>query len=289
MEPGVSTPRRAWNLLRTFVVTPLVALTLGLALLTSCQTDLIFPAGGTVWRDPGDMGWPFEEVWLKPAPGERTHAWWMPLEDMRGAVLFSHGNAGTIADRLDFAAILREQRVGVFFYDYGGYGNSSGRPSEERCYQDIRAAWQWLTEEEGIDPGRIVLMGRSLGGGPAIHLAAEVEPAGVIAESSFTSIPDVAAETFFFLPVRRLVRHHMDNASKIGGIDAPVLILHSPGDTTIRFRHGEALYEAATAPKRFHEMRGGHNDGWYLSYPEYGRVLGEFFDDVLSGKAGGGA
>jgi len=273
--------RRAWTIVRTFVVTPLIGLTLGLALLFTIQTSLIFPAGGSIWRDPGAMGWPFEEVWLEPAPGERTHAWWMPLDDMRGAVLFSHGNAGTMADRLDFAAILRDLGVGVFFYDYGGYGNSSGRPSEERCYQDIRAAWRWLTETQGIAPDRIVLMGRSLGGGAAIQLATEVEPAGLIAESSFTSIPDVAAETFFFLPVRWLVRHKMDNASKIGAVTAPVFILHSPRDDIIRYRHGQALFEAATEPKRFFEMRGRHNDGWYLSYPEYGHALHAFMDDVL--------
>lgn len=276
-----ATPSRAWVAFRMLVITPLTALGLGMTLLFFTQTSLIFPAGGSIWRDPGDMGWAFEEVWLEPAEGERTHAWWMPVEEMRGAVLFSHGNAGTMADRLDFAANLRDLGVGVFFYDYGGYGNSSGRPSEARCYDDIRAAWQWLTEEKDLAPGGIVLMGRSLGGGPTIQLATEVAPAGVIVESSFTSIPDVAAETFWFLPVRRLVRHRMDNAAKIGAIEAPILILHSPGDHIIPYRHGERLYQAATEPKRFHEMRGGHNDGWYLSYPEYGRTLGKFFDDIL--------
>ena len=275
------TRRRAWELLRIFVVTPLVGLTLGIALLFAIQTSMIFPAGGSIWRDPGAMGWEFEEVWLEPTEGERSQAWWMPLEEMRGAVLFSHGNAGTMADRLEFAAILRDQGVGVFFYDYGGYGNSSGRPSEERCYQDIRAAWQWLTEEKGIAPERIVLMGRSLGGGPTIQLATEVSPAGVIVESSFTSIPDVAAQTFFFLPVRYLVRHHMDNAAKIGAIEEPVMVLHSPRDDVISYRHGEALYAAATEPKRFVEMRGSHNDGWFVSYPEYGYALHAFMDEVL--------
>jgi fermentation-respiration switch protein FrsA (DUF1100 family) len=273
--------RPLWTALRMLVVTPLVAVGLGIALLFAIQTSLIFPAGGSIWREPSSAGWAFENIWLEPAPGERTHAWWMPLEDMRGAVLFSHGNAGTMADRLDFAAILRDQGVGVFFYDYGGYGNSSGRPSEERCYRDIRAAWRWLTEEAGIEPRRIVLMGRSLGGGPAIQLATEVEPAGVIVESSFTSIPDMAAQAFPFLPVRRLVRHRMDNAAKIGAVSAPVFVLHSPRDEVVPFRHGQRLYEAATEPKRFHEMRGGHNDGWFLSYPEYGHALGAFMDEVL--------
>lgn len=273
--------RRFWPLIRMFVVTPAIGLGLGIAVLYALQDSFIFPAGGSIWRTPGDLEWAYEEVWLEPAPGERTHAWWMPVEEMRGAVLFSHGNAGTMADRLEFAAILRDLGLGVFFYDYGGYGQSSGRPSEERCYQDVRAAWHWLTESSGVPPERIVVFGRSLGAAPSIQLATEFTPAALIAESTFTSVPDIAAETFWFLPVRRLVRTQMNNAAKIGQVRAPVMVLHGPRDRTIPFRHGRILYERANEPKKFHEMRGGHNDGWFISYPEYGYALRDFLAEVL--------
>ncbi|MCP4643348.1 MAG: alpha/beta hydrolase, partial [bacterium] len=193
-------------------------------------------------RTPSFYGWSYEDV-VVPVGDETTHGWYIPVEDARGTVLFSHGNAGTIADRLESCAFFRELGFNVLVYDYGGYGKSSGGVSEQRCYADIRAIWRYLTDERGIDSKKIVLFGRSLGGGPTVDFAAEITnaegaPAAVILESTFLSTGQVGQDAFPFLPVKWLIRHRFDNAAKIGRVNGPLLIIHSPQDDIIPYKHG---------------------------------------------------
>lgn len=228
----------------------------------------VFPATREIYRDPAAFGWAFEDVWLE-VNGGRTHAWHIPLEGARGTALFSHGNAGNMADRLESISLLRGLGFSVLAYDYGGYGRSSGRPSEKRCYADIRAAWRHLTGERGIDPSRIVLFGRSLGGAVTCDLAVDVQPAAVVIESTFTSIPEVARDLIPLLPARLLLRTRFANLEKAGRIRSPLLYVHSRDDTLIPFHHGEKLFAAAREPKTFLEIRGDHNEGFVLSMAEY--------------------
>jgi fermentation-respiration switch protein FrsA (DUF1100 family) len=184
-------------------------------------------------------------------------------------LLFSHGNAGNIADWLAAAPTFRDMGFSVLLYDYGGYGNSTGKVSEARCYADARAMWKWLTETRHVSPEKILIYGQSLGGGVAADLAREVHPGAVVLESTFTSVPDAAARKLPFLPVRWLCSYQFNTAAKIGDIHAPIMILHSPDDTLVPFAQGKKLFELANEPKTFVEIRGGHNDGFAKSKDVY--------------------
>lgn len=261
--------RKALKMLLTLVKCAVIAYVIAAALLWFFQDKVLFPASRDINRTPDSMGWTYEEIWLD-TPFGRTHAWWVPKDNPRGTVLFSHGNAGNIADRLESIGLLRKLGFSVLAYDYGGYGLSEGEgPSEKRCRADVRAAWRHLTDTRGIPPEQILLFGRSLGGAVTADLAQEVRPGAVVLESTFLSVPDVAREKLWFLPVRALCSSPFNSKDKVGRITAPVLVVHSPDDTLIPYRNGKGLYERITAPKQFLEIRGDHNDGFVLSMEKY--------------------
>ena len=247
------------------------------------QGKLLFPATRSVSFTPEVMGWEYEDINLD-VDGEKTNAWFVPVENAKGTLLFSHGNAGNIGDRLDSIQIFRNLGLNVMIYDYGGYGLSTGKASEQRCYADSRAAWKYLSEEKGIPTNEIVLFGRSLGGGVATNLATEVKPACLILESSFMSTVTMARKSFPYLPVNLLLRHRFDNETKIQIITSPVLIIHSAQDELIPFHHGEGLFKVANEPKTFLQIKGGHNDGFMISETEYVRGIDSFLKQFLSGK-----
>jgi len=265
------------------LVRVLVLAYLGLVIVFyALQTAIIFPRGGDIWRTPSDLpyGWTYEDVTLNVGD-ETTHAWYIPVANPRGTVLFSHGNAGTIADRIESIAVFRDLGLNVFIYDYGGYGQSSGKPSEKRCYADVRAAWKYLTEDRGEAPARVVLFGRSLGAGPALELAQEATPGAIIIESAFVSTTKMGKEMLPLIPVGWFIRHRFDNAKKIGNVKAPILVIHSPEDDIIPYRHGQRLFELAPEPKTFLEIHGGHNEGWYESGMVYTRGIAKFLESIL--------
>ncbi len=253
------------------------------------QSYMIFPGGGSVHSTPGRYSWSYNDVTVEPMPGETSYGWFVHAAgESRGVVLFSTGNAGTIADRSLSIGQFRDIGFDVCIYDYGGYGESSGRPSEERIYADVRAFWSYLVDERGVDPERIVLFGRSLGSGPTCQLATEVTPRAIILESAFLSTVDIARELLPIYPVSLMVRHRFDNASKIAEISVPILFIHSPYDEVIPFDHGRALYEMANEPKEFLEIRGGHNDGFLVSERQYEEGLIQFLHPLfpLDGEDG---
>jgi len=244
------------------------------------QRSLLFARGGDIFRDPSSMGWSFSEVWLEHELG-RAHAWHIHTDDARGTVIFSHGNAGTIADRLESVEDFVWLGFDVLIYDYGGYGKSDGKPSESRCYADIRAAWDFVVGDVGVEPSDIVLFGRSLGAGPTSWLATQVKPAAVILESPFFSVPQIAQERFPFLPARWLTRDRFDSGSRVDEIEVPLLVIHSRDDELIPYHHGEQLFAEATEPKQFLAINGGHNDGWYTSREKYRAAISEFVDHAV--------
>ena len=273
------------KLLRTsFVVLVLVGLMLGSqgCVIAKAQGKLLFPATRVISFTPDIMAWKYENIYLE-VDGEKTNAWFIPVENARGTLLFSHGNAGNIGDRLDSVQIFRNLGLNVMIYDYGGYGLSAGKASEQRCYADSRAAWKYLAEEKGIPADEIVLFGRSLGGGVATNLATEVKPACLILESSFMSTVTMARKSFPYLPVNLLLRHRFDNETKIQIITSPVLIIHSAQDELIPFHHGEGLFKVANEPKTFLQIKGGHNDGFMISETEYVKGINSFLRQFLGG------
>jgi fermentation-respiration switch protein FrsA (DUF1100 family) len=216
-----------------------------------------------------------EDVWFDAADGTRLHGWYCRHEDPRAVVLYAHGNAGNLSHR---APILRELHdrhgLSVMIFDYRGYGRSAGRPNEPGVLQDARAARDWLAHREGIDPRDVVLLGRSLGGAVMVDLAARDGARGLILESTFTSIPDVAARSFPMLPMRTLLRSRFDSLSKIPDYHGPLLQSHGDADTIIPYALGRRLFEAAHEPKRFLTIPAAdHNDP---QSPEYYRALDDF-------------
>ncbi len=231
-----------------------------------------------ITQTPDSLHWPFEEVWLDVS-GEKTHGWWLPLENARGAVLFSHGSGKNISHYLDDAQYFRDDGFSVLLYDYGGYGQSTGEPSEGRCYTDIRAMYKHLTQVRGIPENHIVLAGCSMGGGVTADLAANVKPGAVILESTFLSVPRVVADTIPWLPAIAITRIQFRNIDKVGDIQSPVLVVHSTEDNTVPFVQGRRLYELIHSPKQFVEIRGSHGGGKFSSKDVYGPALKKFLDE----------
>jgi len=236
--------------------------------------------GRNLELNPRNYGLDHTPLTLTTSDGERLDAWFVPAPPSDAVVLIFHGNAGNMTHRLDTVAMFNRLGYGVLIFDYRGYGRSSGRPSEQGLYRDALAAWQYLTDERGIAPGRIVLFGESLGGGVAAWLAAQLDSAGrpgaLVLSSVFTSAPELAADLYPWLPTKGLVRLRYDSRSALASIHCPVFVAHSPEDDIIPFRHGQRLYEAAGEPKAFLQMAGGHNEGFIFRVPTWVDVLGGF-------------
>lgn len=226
---------------------------------------------------PGDIGLAYEDVELTTADGVRLHGWWIPHPQPRAALLHLHGNAGNISHRLELIRIFHDLGLSVLIFDYRGYGVSEGKPDEAGTRRDALAAWRHLTEVRGIAPGDIVLHGQSLGAALAARLAGQVQPGALILESAFTSVPDLAAELYPWLPARRLARYDYATLVDLGAVRCPVLVVHSPDDEIVPYAHGRRLYEAAPGPKEFLTLRGDHNMGFLLS----GRVYVDGLDRFL--------
>ena len=216
-----------------------------------------FDANGT------ELKRPFEDVYFEAADNVRLNGWFFPADTDSPraalAVLVSHGNAGNISHRLDLSRALLASGVNVFVFDYRGYGRSKGRPSEEGTYRDAQAAYRWL-QGKGFAGSNIVAYGESLGGGVAAELASRESLGGLILQSTFTSVPDLGAQLFPWLPVRRLASIHYDTCHKLPRLSVPVLVMHSRADEIVGFQHSERNFAAANQPKMFWELSGSHND-----------------------------
>jgi uncharacterized protein len=248
------------------------------------QSRLIYypEAGRDIVGTPGDRGLAYESVEISTADSENLHGWFVPAPEATATILFFHGNAGNISHRMEYLLMFHRLGYNTLIFDYRGYGQSSGSPSEAGTYLDAQAAWRYLTEEKGISPARIVLFGESLGGAVAAWLAAQEKPALLVLASAFTSIPDMAAKIYPFLPVRLLSRFEYNTMDNLRTVTCPVFVAHSPQDELVPFAQGRALYRAAPDPKQFLELQGGHNDGFIFTRKDWVRALGEFIRVNLS-------
>jgi fermentation-respiration switch protein FrsA (DUF1100 family) len=250
-----------WTILAIILI-----LYLGLALLLFLfQHSLIYFPTRAVTATPAAIGLAYDEVRFHAEDGIELAGWFVPAPNAATTLLFFHGNAGNISHRLASIELFHRLGLNVFIFDYRGYGQSQGSPTETGTYRDAAAAWRYLVEDKQIPPGRIIFFGRSLGGSVAAWLAERQPPQALILESTFTSIPDMAARQFPFLPVRLLARARYDTLARIPNITAPVLIIHSPADEIIPYSHSRRLFEAARQPKAFLELTGSHNEGFLLT------------------------
>jgi fermentation-respiration switch protein FrsA (DUF1100 family) len=238
---------------------------------------LFFPSKYPVgdWT-PADLR--FEDAWFSAEDGTRLHGWYCPCEHPRATVLIAHGNAGNVALRASWLQYLQSKmRVATFMFDYRGYGRSEGVPSVEGTLQDARAARAKLSEMSAVKPSEMLLMGESLGGAIAVHLAAESPPRGLILQSTFSSLRDVADAHYpklsWLIPPTKL-----DSASQIARYHGPLFQSHGEADRTIPLALGEKLFRAANEPKSLFRIAGADHNNWLTE--QYPSRLDEFISSL---------
>ena len=196
------------------------------------------------------------EETLTASDGAKLVAWYAPAPPGRPTLLYFHGNAGGLSGRAYRLQRYQNAGFGMLMLSYRGYSGGSGSPSEAANYADARLAYDSLIAR-GLKPEQIFLYGESLGSGVATQLATQVPVAGVILDAPYTSLPDVGAGQYPFLPVRVLMSDRYDTASRIASINAPLLILHGTRDRVVPVAMGRRLNELAREPKRYVEFPGG--------------------------------
>lgn len=211
--------------------------------------------------DPARQGLVYRDVWFDSEPGVRLHGWWIEHGAPRATVLYCHGNAGSLGSRVEIFRYFQRLKVNVFAFDYRGYGRSDGRPSEQGVLADARAAHDILISEIEESPERILLFGHSLGGAIAIDCALHRPGAGLVVQSSFTNVREMARARFPGLPLHLVARNHFRSVDKVAKLEMPKLFIHGTADETIPVSLGRRLFEQAAAPKEWYEVpHAGHND-----------------------------
>ena len=231
-----------------------------------------------------------EEVWMRAEDGNDIHGlYWAPPEGSaeqpgpRPTILFLHGNAQTV---FEWALVQRElapAACGLLLIDYPGYGKSSGVPTEASLQAAGRAALSWLVRERETPAHRVVVFGKSLGGGVATELAATHQVRGLVLESTFCSIPDVAKRLIPFMPTSLVFRtERYDSLSRMPRIGCPVLVIHGDRDALIPVAQGRELHARANQPKALHIVEGaGHNDVSVVAGPTYGSWIRNWIDGAI--------
>lgn len=250
------------------------------ALLYFYQASFVYYPDRQLVATPDHFGLNYEPVSFKTTDGLTLSGWYVPAERARGIILFLHGNAGNISHRMLSIQVFNRLRFSTFIFDYRGYGKSEGQPDEIGTYRDAEAAWHYLVRQRNFDPSQIVVFGRSLGAAIASYLAAKYTPRALIIESAFTSVPDLAARFYPFMPVRWLTRFHYATKDHLKKVGCPVLVVHSREDDIVPFAHGHALFEAAQPPKEFLGINGSHNDALLVTGRRYEQGLDRFLLNV---------
>ena len=267
--------RKFWRYLLAII---LIFGVLPLAVFPFFENRLIFFPEKGAPLTPAAMGLEYEDVFFDTEDGLRLHSWYIPptTDSVDGYVLFLHGNAGNVAHFLEKTAGLARLGFGVMSPDYRGFGLSEGKPSEKGVYLDSRAAFETFIQRPGVRPENVVIFGYSLGGAAAAELALEVRPQGVIFESTFTSIRDMAHEIVPLLP-RFMVSPVFETAGKMSRINAPALFIHGDRDELVPSFMGRRLYELHPGPKDIMIIPGGgHTDGHVVGGSPYLRKIREF-------------
>ena len=257
MSAAATTVQRgAWILAAVVAVLAIV-----LALAWGFQRRLIYlPSNGPV-PPAASVLTGAEDVVLHTDDGLVLHAWWAPPTgaDRGRAVLLTPGNAGSRADRAALAERLAASGLGVLLVDYRGYGGNPGDPSEEGLAADARAAHRHLVEDRRIDPGRILLLGESLGAAVATRLAVERPVGGLVLRSPFTDMAAVAQRHYPFLPARALLRDRFDVLARVAAVPVPVVVVAGGADEVVPSEQSRAVADAGGA--RWIEVPGArHND-----------------------------
>ena len=228
------------------------------------------------WR--AASGLPLEDVWFQAADGTKLFGWYVEAQADSPVIIWCHGNAGNIVNRLDNLRFLFRRNLSVFVFDYRGYGKSQDRrPSEEGLYLDAIGAHDYLTRTRMINPERLVVFGRSLGAAVAADLAVHKPAAGIILESAFPSIEAVAKFYYGGLPVHWLLGAKFRLIERVPALSLPKLMIHGDQDEIIPLELGRQVFDAAKPPKSFHLITGArHNDTYHVGGASYFQVFADF-------------
>jgi fermentation-respiration switch protein FrsA (DUF1100 family) len=216
------------------------------------EHQLVYQPSGPPRKETPLDGLVKEDVYFETEDGVRLHAWYCPVDNPTALVLFAHGNGGNITHRAEKLRLLTKRlNVTVLAFDYRGYGHSEGKPSEPGLFADARAARKFLATKVGVPETDVVLYGQSLGGAVAIDLAARDGARGLILESTFTSLADVANHKFPLTPPGRILKNQFASIDKISAYHGPTLFLHGQEDSLVPIAQSKKLFAAANQPKSF--------------------------------------
>ncbi len=264
-----------------------ISITLGGVYMTGfIERRLIYHPEKRLTTDPSKIGLTYEDVVFTASDGVQLHGWYVPgSRDL--TFLWFHGNAGNISHRLgNLKEMHDELAVNIFIFDYRGYGQSQGTPSEQGTYFDAKAALVYLRAREDVPMDQIVYYGRSLGGALAVELATQEPPYGLVLESSFPSVPYVARKSSPFLPLWWLLRTKYDSVARVPHLQVPLLQIHGDIDDTVPLEAGRALFEAANTPKEFYVISGAdHNDTYLVGGPAYWEKIRGFTNSLSRSSA----
>lgn len=239
------------------------------------SVGVFFPSRGMA-ADPSMMNLPWEDIYFKTKDNVTLNGWFLRNPQAPSTIIFAHGNAGNISDRLFKIKFLYDLGLNVFIFDYRGYGKSQGRPSEAGIYLDAEGAWDYLQSRPDVNMKNIVLYGASIGGVVAIDLATRRRAALLVVESSITNSQDMVKIFYPYVP-SFFLGLKFDSINKVRALKIPKLFIHSPDDEVVPYWIGQKLFEAAAGPKEFLTIHGGHNDGSLAVDPsaaaEFVRIL----------------
>jgi fermentation-respiration switch protein FrsA (DUF1100 family) len=254
---------RAKRIARIVLTSLLIIVAVGylgvVAVLYVKQRDMLFPIPTVARTAPDAAGFPqAEEHLLATADGEHVIVWHVPAKPGRRVVIYCPGNGDSLAGTVGRLRNIVSDGTGLVALSYRGYAGSSGHPSERGLLLDAAAAYAFAAAR--YEPGRMIAWGYSLGTGVAVALAADHPFGGLILEAPYTSITDIAAAAFPWLPVRLLLKDRFASDARIPRVTAPLLIMHGTADATVPIVFGERLFGLAHEPKRFVRFAGGRHD-----------------------------
>lgn len=233
------------------------------------QPTFLYGPAREISSTPASLDLDFEEVFFRSSDGLLLNGWYVPAENSEFTILFCHGNGGNMMHRLDSIDIFHNLGLNCFIFDYRGYGNSEGKPTEDGTYLDAAAAYRWLTEEKKTSPDNVIIFGRSLGGSIAAYLAGKVRVVALVIESTFTSYVDIGRKFYPYMPVPLFARFSYRTIDYIKDAHCPVMLIYSRDDEIVPFKFGLKLFGAANEPKEFVEIFGSHNEGFLASGDTY--------------------
>ena len=252
------------------------------------ESRMLYVPGGSrsLVEPPAELELGVRRVELTASDGVRLVSWAMPADSGSGYwLLICHGNAGNISDagRPFHYAGLRELGLSLFAFDYRGYGESEGLPTEQGLYRDAEAAYRYLRDTLNVPAERIVVFGHSLGSAVAIELVSRVPAAGLVLDGALTSVAERAQELFWYAPVRWIAASRYPSIERVGDLTIPKLFLHARGDEVIPFVHGRRLFEAAAGPKEFIPLQGGHGNAFEVDSAAYYGAIERFIAELERG------